>query len=135
MFEKQHIIKHVLFAHRNTVFNDILFHKEKKHVSIYWTEQFKICKTIWKKSLKLTQIPTCASSLGWSVNKLRPTVPLSEMALWNKPLARGDTTCEKARTSMTITVFYPGISDFSISTGHLEHFEHFESPCGRSVPV
>lgn len=29
MFEKQHIIKHVLFAHRNTVFNDVLFHKEK----------------------------------------------------------------------------------------------------------
>lgn len=66
------------------------------------------------------------------MNKSRAAVPLSEMALWNKPLARGDKTCEKARTSMTSSVFSPGILGFSISSGH---WGHFESPCAKSVPV
>lgn len=56
------------------------------------------------------KIPTCASSSGLSVNKALIAVPLSEMALWNKPFASGDKTWKKkhqpdTRTSITGNAF------------------------------
>lgn len=107
-YEKQSIIKHVLFAHRNTVFNDsgCSFRRKKPtSVSTFWNTQFKPRKTIWKNNQIYHEVPTFASSSGWSVNKSLLAVPLSEMALWNKPFARGDKIYNRARTSMTSILF------------------------------
>lgn len=105
----------------------VVVSQEKNSGFTFWNKQFKICKTIWKNNLKYHKIPTCASSSGWSVNKTLTAVPLSEMALWNKPFARGDKTYKKGKDKHYVLTTD---LEFPIRNCHLRHFEN---KCHKTV--